>query len=337
VTPNDIIIRTENLTRHFGNVVAVQDLTLDVRTGEVFGFLGHNGAGKTTTVRLLNGILGATSGTAEVLGLNPLTDGPALRRRTGVLTETPSLDDRLTASETLTIYGRLYGVDKGRLRTRVADLLEQFDLLDRGDDLVGGFSRGMRQRLALARTLLHDPKVIFLDEPTAGLDPVGRRAVHDLITELSRSGGRTIFMCTHDLAEAQKLCSRVGVMGEGNLVALGTPEELAHSLQKGVRVEVELDERPGPVLLGPQTETLAATSSVPGLVWDEATHTASTWLPTRASIPGLIDNLVASGARIYGVRRQEPSLEDVYFALHDSRKGIPQKGAPTLEMRHESR
>lgn len=326
MTRNDVIIRTENLTRHFGDVVAVQDLTLDVRAGEVFGFLGHNGAGKTTTVRLLNGILGATSGTVEVLGLNPLTDGPALRRRTGVLTETPSLDDRLTANETLTIYGRLYGVDRGRLRTRVADLLGQFDLLDRCDALVGGFSRGMRQRLALARALLHDPEVIFLDEPTAGLDPVGRREVHDLITELSRSGGRTIFMCTHDLAEAQKLCGRVGVMGEGNLVALGTLEELAHSLQKGVRLEIELDEQPGPAVLDPQTESPTATSPMAALTWDEATHTAGAWLPTRASIPDLIDNLVASGARIYGVRRQEPSLEDVYFALHDSREGIPPEG-----------
>jgi len=335
VTPNDIIIRTENLTRHFGDVVAVQDLTLDVLAGEVFGFLGHNGAGKTTTVRLLNGILGATSGAVEVLGLNPLTDGPALRRRTGVLTETPSLDDRLTANETLTVYGRLYGVDRGRLRTRVGELLEKFDLLDRGDDLVGGFSRGMRQRLALARTLLHDPEVIFLDEPTAGLDPVGRRAVHDLITELSRSGGRTIFMCTHDLAEAQKLCGRVGVMGQGALVALGTPEELAHSLQKGVRLEIELDERPGPTLLAPQTETPAPTSFRPTLTWDEVTHIASTWLPTRASIPGLIDTLVASGARIYGVKRQEPSLEDVYFALHDRREGIPPEEAPSPETSYE--
>lgn len=326
MTPSNIIIRTARLTRHFGDVVAVQDLTLDVRAGEVFGFLGHNGAGKTTTVRLLNGILGATSGTVEVLGLNPLTDGPALRRRTGVLTETPSLDDRLTANETLTVYGRLYGVDRGRLRARVADLLEQFDLLGRRDELIGGFSRGMRQRLALARTLLHDPEAIFLDEPTAGLDPVGRRAVHDLIAELSRTGGRTIFLCTHDLAEAQKLCNRVGVMEDGSLVALGTPEELAHSLQKGVRLEIELDERPGPALLGPQTDAPAALTSVPTLAWDEATHTASTWLPTRASIPGLIDSLVASGARIYGVKRQQPSLEDVYFALHDSREGPPQKG-----------
>ena len=327
MAPNDVIIRTENLTRHFGDVVAVQDLTLDVHAGEIFGFLGHNGAGKTTTVRLLNGILGTTAGTVEVLGLNPLTDGPALRRRTGVLTETPSLDDRLTANETLTVYGRLYGVDRGRLRTRVAELLEQFDLLDRCDELVGGFSRGMRQRLALARTLFHDPEVIFLDEPTAGLDPVGRRAVHDLIAELSRSGGRTIFMCTHDLAEAQKLCGRVGVMEQGALVALGTPEELAHSLQKGVRVEIELDRAPVTALLGPQMAIPAAPSSVPALTWDEATHTAGAWLPTRASVPDLIDKLVASGARIYAVRRQEPSLEDVYFALHDRREGIPARGA----------
>ncbi|MCJ7549510.1 MAG: hypothetical protein MUQ30_07495, partial [Anaerolineae bacterium] len=135
-----------------------------------------------------------------------------------------------------------------------------------------------------------------------------------------RSGGRTIFMCTHDLAEAQKLCNRVGVMGNGALVALGTPEELAHSLQKGVRVEIELAKAPITALLGPRAEMLEAPSSPPSLTWDEATHIAGAWLPTRASIPDLIDSLIASGARIYGVTRQEPSLEDVYFALHDSRE-----------------
>lgn len=326
VKSNNIVIRTKELTRHFGSVVAVQNLTLTVHSGEVFGFLGHNGAGKTTTVRLLNGILGATAGTVEVLGLNPIADGPALRLQTGVLTETPSLDDRLTAGETLTTYGRLYNVSKDRLNKRVTELLEQFGLLERKTELVGGFSKGMRQRLALARTLLHDPKVIFLDEPTAGLDPIGRRAVHNLIAELSSNDGRTIFLCTHDLAEAQQLCNRVGVMEHGNLVALGTPEELAHSLQKGVRLEIELDARPDLSWLGSQTVKIGTASPEPALEWDEETHTARAWLPTRSSIPSLINTLVTSGARIYGVRRQEPSLEDVYFALHEDRDGDPLLG-----------
>ena len=320
---SDTIIHTRNLTRHFGDVVAVQDLTLDIHAGEVFGFLGHNGAGKTTTVRLLNGILGATSGDAEVLGLDPLASGPSLRRQTGVLTETPSLDDRLTARETLTVYGGLYGVPRDHLPDRVSSLLAQFELGERGDDLIGGFSKGMRQRLALTRTLLHDPKVIFLDEPTAGLDPVGRRAVHDLIVALSQDDGRTVFLCTHDLAEAQKLCDRVGVMEHGRLVALGTPEELAHSLQHGVRLEIELDTEPDASAMA--SPALTGTAGSAESSWDAATRTASIWLPTRTAIPVLIEALVRAGSHIYGVTRQEPTLEDVYFALHDGR-GMPPGG-----------
>jgi len=314
-TTGDTVVQTHQLTRHFDQVVAVEDLTLDVHAGEVFGFLGHNGAGKTTTVRLLNGVLGATSGEAQVLGLDPLADGPDLRRQTGVLTETPSLDDRLTAIETLTVYGALYDVPRQDLERRVHDLLAQFELGDRAGDLVGGFSKGMRQRLALARTLLHDPTVIFLDEPTAGLDPVGRRTVHDLIADLSRRDGRTVFLCTHDLAEAQKLCDRVGVMEHGRLVALGTPEALAHELQRGVRLEIELDAEPDPKVLASVAPATTPDGAAPA--WDEVARVARVWLPTRAAIPGLVEALVSAGSHIYGVTRQEPSLEDVYFALHD--------------------
>jgi ABC-2 type transport system ATP-binding protein len=163
---------TDGLTRHFGEVVAVNRLTLEVQPGEVFGFLGHNGAGKTTTVRLLNGVLAPTSGTARVLGLAPVEQGPALRRRTGVLTETPSLDERLTGRENLKIFAALYGVPQREIAARVTDLLEVFDLADRGDEKAGDYSKGMKQRLALARALIHGPELLFLDEPTSGLDPV---------------------------------------------------------------------------------------------------------------------------------------------------------------------
>jgi ABC-2 type transport system ATP-binding protein len=166
----------------------------------------------------------------------------------------------------------------------------------------------MKQRLALARTLLHNPPLIFLDEPTAGLDPVATRNVHELITRLSRRGGHTIFLCTHNLMEAQKLCHRVGVMERGHLVTVGTPEELAHELWQGVRVEVELDRC-----------DLAALSLPPDArdaTWDAAGHTLSLWIPRRAAIPDLVSSLVAAGRRIYRVSPQEPTLEDVYFALH---------------------
>ncbi|MGD1993184.1 MAG: ABC transporter ATP-binding protein [Anaerolineae bacterium] len=162
----------------------------------MFGFLGHNGAGKTTTVRLLNGVLSPNGGSTRVLGLDPVAEGPALRRRTGVLTETPSLDGRLTARENLTIYAELYGVPSDRVTGRVDELLTFFELIDRADERVEGYSKGMRQRLALSRAMLHSPEILFLDEPTSGLDPVSTHRVHEVITHISREEGRTVFLCT---------------------------------------------------------------------------------------------------------------------------------------------
>src|SRR5215213_4640632 len=161
------VIQISSLSRRFGETNAVDQLTLDVQAGEIFGFLGHNGAGKTTTVRLLNGVISPTSGSARVLVLDPQDQGPALRARTGVLTETPSLDERLTARDNLSIYADLFNVPLGEVATRVNSLLSEFDLADRADEKVGGYSKGMKQRLALARALIHRPQVLFLDEPTS--------------------------------------------------------------------------------------------------------------------------------------------------------------------------
>ena len=310
------VIIVDGLTCRFGEVVAVDHLDLEVYPGEVFGFLGHNGAGKTTTVRLLNGVLAPDGGSARVLDLDPLDDGPALRRRTGVLTETPSLEERLTGRENLEIYAELYDVRRAQVRGRVAFLLEAFELDHRADDKVGGYSRGMKQRLALARALLHEPEILFLDEPTAGLDPVATRHVHDMITRLSRQEQRTVFLCTHNLAEAQKLCARVAVLKQGRLVALGTPVELASKLGRSQRLEIE-------VALEGVSTTL-----------DVLQHTGGTTNPTeeggvisvvgaeREVIPDLVASLVGAGVRIYRVTPQEPSLEDVYFALTGEAEAI---------------
>lgn len=311
------VIRTDKLSRSFGETVAVRDLSLTVHSGEIFGLLGHNGAGKTTTVRLLNGILTPSKGTVRVFELNPAVDGPALRRQTGVLTETPGLDEKLTAEENLRFYGRLYGVPDTKLSSRIAELLEEFGLDDRATEPVGGYSKGMRQRLAFARTLIHAPRLLFLDEPTAGLDPVGRRAVHDLIVSLSQSRGRTICMCTHDLMEAQKLCHRVGVMEQGSLVALGTPEALARELQHGVRLKIELATSPPDEVINRRHRPDKGCE----FIWHEDNHHASVRLLTREAIPELVADLVTHDARIYRVTPQEPTLEDVYFALHD--RGAP--------------
>ncbi|MFP4344444.1 MAG: ATP-binding cassette domain-containing protein [Anaerolineales bacterium] len=305
------VIIAQGLTRHFEETVAVEDLTLEVEQGEIFGFLGHNGAGKTTTVRLLNGVLAPTKGSARVLGFDPVTEGADLRRHTGVLTETPSLDERLTGRENLSIFADLFGVPQERVGERVAELLERFVLTERADDPVGEYSKGMKQRLAIARALLHEPELLFLDEPTAGLDPVATRQVHRLISELSQQGGRSVFLCTHNLNEAQKLCHRVGVMERGRLVALGTPTDLARELTTRPRLEIEVApdavERARSIL-----DRLAPAHEV--IVEDKGLLTAT--VGDREQVPVLLTALVNGGISVYRLSPQEPTLEDVYFALH---------------------
>jgi ABC-2 type transport system ATP-binding protein len=311
----DPVIMVDGLCRRFGDVVAVEQLTLDVHAGEVFGFLGHNGAGKTTTVRLLNGVLAADAGTTRVLGYDPLDDGPTLRRRTGILTETPSLDERLTGRDNLEIYADLYGVPQAEMSGRIAHLLESFELAHRADDKVAGYSKGMKQRLALARSLIHKPELLFLDEPTAGLDPVASRRVHELITRLSREEQRTVLLCTHNLAEAQKLCSRVAVLEQGRLVALGTPAELARSLGRSQRLQIEVAPEGVPAALEVLRSSMGiADATIAGPA--QESHTLTIVGAEREAVPDLVVALVAAGVRIYRITPQEPSLEDVYFALH---------------------
>jgi ABC-2 type transport system ATP-binding protein len=310
------VIVADNLTRHFGDVVAVDHLNLEVQRGEVFGFLGHNGAGKTTTVRLLNGVLNPNDGNAQVLGLDPQNDGPALRRCTGILTETPSLDERLTARENLQIYAELYDVPPAQVFHRVAELLGAFELADRADEKAGNFSRGMKQRLALARALLHKPELLFLDEPTAGLDPIATRRVHELITQQSHQEQHTVFLCTHNLAEAQKLCDRVAVLEHGRLVALGTPVELARKLGRSQRLEIEVAPKGLPVAL----DVLQTTLGITGMAQENGSITAMGI--ERETIPDLASALTAAGVRLYRLAPQEPSLEDVYFALHGEQGGV---------------
>jgi len=306
------VIQISSLSRRFGETNAVDQLTLDVQAGEIFGFLGHNGAGKTTTVRLLNGVISPTSGSARVLGLDPQDQGPALRARTGVLTETPSLDERLTARENLSFYAELYNVLRADAADRVNFLLSEFELADRADDKVGGYSKGMKQRLALARALLHRPEVLFLDEPTAALDPVAARHVNDLVENLARREGCTVFICTHNLVEAQKLCDRVAVMEHGKLVALGTPADLTRQFVKRLDVDLEVD----PTQMELAIQTLSA---VPQLVISapkREKEILSMTLAGRESIPGLVSILVQKGLRIYRLAPQEANLEEVYFALN---------------------
>jgi ABC-2 type transport system ATP-binding protein len=302
-------IEAEGLSRTFGTLKAVDSVSFTVDKGEVFGLLGPNGAGKTTLVRLLNGVLTTSGGSARVLGCDPATQGDVIRGRTGVLTEQPSLYERLTARDNLLFFGRMYGVSEADLPARVDDLLDMFDLRARANDRVGGFSKGMKQRLALARTLIHQPELLFFDEPTAGLDPEASRGVTELIEQLSRQSGRTVFLCTHNLDEAQRLCSRVAVINKGRLLAVGTPDELAKNLWQGVWVDITLKVKPSEGFL----VNLGALANVLDIKLDGTSLAVQ--IKDEDAIPPVVAKVVESGGQVMRVAPREHSLQEIYFTL----------------------
>ena len=302
-------ISIDRLGCRFGSTVAVDDLSLQVGAGEVFALLGHNGAGKTTTIRLLNGLLEPSSGSARVLGLSPIADGPALRRRTAVLTEMSTLDERLTARETLGIFADLYGVPEETVAARTEALLGEFGLAERADERVGAYSKGMKQRLALARALIHSPELLFLDEPTAGLDPVATRQLHEMVRRWSRDERRTVVLCTHNLVEAQELCDRVAVLARGRLLALGTVAELTRRVAPSLEIALEVEPEQ-------TTDALRIVAAVDGMTAAGTHHGMITVTGAeRDRIPDLVTRLAAGGVRIYRLVPREASLADVYFAL----------------------
>ena len=220
------MIHTENLTKRFKEVLAVEGLSLDVREGEVFGCLGPNGAGKTTTVRMLTSLIGPTDGSATVNGFVLGKQDTDIRRTVGVLTETPGMYDNLSAEYNMQIFAELYEVQD--VRGQVEKYLRMLGLWERRFDSAGTFSKGMKQKLAIARALLHEPRILFLDEPTAGLDPEASHLVREFIAELKKEG-RTIFICTHNLDEADRLCDRVGVF-KTRMLVVDTPANLRASV-----------------------------------------------------------------------------------------------------------
>jgi ABC-2 type transport system ATP-binding protein len=234
------VIEVEGLTHHYGQHVAVDDISFSVREGEILGLLGPNGAGKTTTVRLLNGLFPPTSGRMRVLGMDPASQGDQIRRKSGVLTETPALYERLTAHQNLNFFGTLNGMKSAELKARSDELLTFFDLKSRADDRAGTYSKGMKQRLALARALLHHPTLLFLDEPTSGLDPEASQQVHELISTIRNRNGHSVLMATHNLFEAERLCDRLVVMSKGRLLAFGSLHELRSRLAPGLWINISL-------------------------------------------------------------------------------------------------
>jgi len=225
----EVLIRTDKLSKYYGKggeIKAVDELDLEVYEGETFGLLGPNGAGKTTTVRLLNCIIKPTSGTATVSGHDILKEETEVKRITGLLAESPGLYEKLSAYEFLEFMGALYDVPGNILPERIDDLLKLFGLFDRRDHLLEGYSRGMKQKVLIAAALIHDPPILFLDEPTSMLDPRAALMVKDLIKGLADRAGKTVFICSHILPVVEELCDRIGIINEGRLVALGTVDEI---------------------------------------------------------------------------------------------------------------
>ncbi|HSM57210.1 MAG TPA: ABC transporter ATP-binding protein [Candidatus Sulfomarinibacteraceae bacterium] len=298
------MITAEGLTKAFDGHVAVQDLSLDIAAGEVFGFLGPNGAGKTTTVRLLTSLIAPTAGTAQVAGYRLGEDDREIRRRVGILTEAPGLYERLTAERNLRIYAELYEVED--VSGQVEWYLRMLGLWERRRDGAGTFSKGMKQKLAIARALLHEPKVLFLDEPTAGLDPEAAKLVRDFIGEL-RQQGRTIFLCTHNLDEAERLCDRIAVFNTQTRV-VDTPAGLRRRLY-GRQVVFHLAAESQPFALALEQfsylkEVRAVDNKLIVALDDPEQHN-----------PELIRHLVDCGAEIQFVGELRHSLEDIYLQL----------------------
>jgi ABC-2 type transport system ATP-binding protein len=307
--PEGAALEVEGLTKRFGTRTAFEDVTFSVGQGEVFGFLGPNGAGKTTTVRTLGTLLAPSAGRARVAGLELTPDhGIAIRRRIAIMPESPGLYLRLSVAENLAYFAGLYELPNAA--ERIAQSLRAVNLQDRADDLCRSLSKGLRQRVGLARALLSDPQVLFLDEPTSGLDPVATREVHDLIDALRRRGV-TIFLTTHRLAEAERLCDRVGIMNT-TLRLIGRPDELREQL---FRTGLEIRTRE------PLPEPGALFTPLPGVEsWrqeaDGAYRLAVTDPATAA--PEAARALVAAGADVLSLSPVKHSLEDVYLQLIDT-------------------
>lgn len=300
-------ITVDHLTHRFGDRTAIDDLSFSVARGEVFALLGPNGAGKTTTIRVLNGLYHPGAGSVRVLDLDPQTHGPDVRRSTGVLTETNALYERLTARENLHFFGRMYGLPESLVLKRTAEFLEKFGLSARANDHVQTYSKGMKQRLSLARAFLTLPAVLFLDEPTASLDPESTQQVHEMIETIRREDGVTVFLCTHHLEEAERLADRLAILSSGRLMALGSLEELDRRMNPHQWVEVDL--------LRP-VESTDPLLRLPGVLKvDAGGNRLRVEVETESVIPELVSCLVNENALITRVTPVKRSLEEIYFSL----------------------
>jgi ABC-2 type transport system ATP-binding protein len=316
-------IVTENLRRSFGDEEAVSGVDLQVEKGEIYGFLGPNGAGKSTTVRMLCTLLAPTSGVARVAGLDVVEDADEVRLRIGVALQEAALDDKQTGREILELQGRLYGMSGSVLKDRIGAVLEFVDIGDAIDRRVGTYSGGMKRRVDLASALLHEPEVLFLDEPTTGLDPVSRNKVWEEVGRLQADLGVTIFLTTQYLEEADVLAKRVGIIDAGKLVAEGTPEELKRGVGSDLIV-VQVDE--DSVAAVPDLSVLPG---VTGLT-SHGNELSVSSIDGAALVNDLVVSLNQANVRVTSLTLRTPTLDDVFLAVTGHRIDPGEDGAVEL-------
>lgn len=308
-TLHNTVIETQCLRRTFGDKIALDGVDLRVKRGEIFGYLGPNGAGKTTTIRILLGLIRPTSGQAWVLGHDVTENEPEVKAKIGVVLENHGLYERLSAWDNLDYYGRIFHLPKAVLSGRIEALLYQVGLWDEKDNKVGTFSRGMKQRLALARALLHEPELLFLDEPTAGLDPEATVMIRQLILALAHEGGRTIFLNSHNLDEVERICSRIAILNQGRIQVMDTVENLQRRFSSPM-VEVVVQN-------AAQAERVQAVLSVLPFVAGchcEESH-VTVHLREKNAASQILDTLVKESIPVEEMRTVNHTLEEVYLSI----------------------
>lgn len=307
-------VEVAGITRKFGNFTAVDNISFQVAEGEIFGFLGTNGAGKTTLIRMLTTLLRPTSGQAWVAGFDITGDPDKVRRAIGVVPQSLTSDLDLTGYENMDIYGRFYSISARERRERIPYLLELVGLSAWADNLVASYSGGMRRRLELARVLVHRPRILFLDEPTIGLDPQSRRVVWDFIRQLRQGDAMTLFLTTHYMDEAEALCERVAIIDSGKLIAIGAPDELKARIPGSDIVSLKV-----PQLSDDTVERIGSIPCVHSVTVEE--NTLRAYVDNGAeNLPLLIETIKAGGLRVVSATLHEQSLEDVF--IHFTGKSI---------------
>ena len=307
-------VEVSGLTKRFGSFTAVDNVSFDVPDGEMFGYLGPNGAGKTTLMRMLTTLIIPTEGSAKIAGFDVVTNPADVRRQIGVISQAMTSDLDLTGYENLDIYGRFYGVPARERKERIKYLLDMVGLSSRASELVAAYSGGMRRRLEVARGLVHKPKILFLDEPSSGLDPQSRRVMWDLLRQIRQESSTTMFLTTHYMEEADTLCSRIAIIDAGKMIVLGSPSQLKREIPGSDIVSIALES-----LSDGLVDCVKALPFVRNLHAED--ETLRIYVDSGASsLPALMDAIRSSGGRILSASIHEQSLEDVF--IHFTGKSI---------------